>query len=176
MDTLIGASQLMWRFACAKVVRTTLRDLASKDTPDLNPVIIRGKALTHLTARPVRTRMLQAELLNRENRGCCSFFFWLGPRDPNFFRGSENLGVVFGGHFSSPISPLVGRFSRSDTPLDCKSQPTSSKIPHQAPRSRRNSLDIGRDLGVQNGPPESENLLVLNLNRQKLQHPLFSTM
>jgi hypothetical protein len=173
---MFGAFLYVWRFTCAKVVRTTLRDFAPKDSPDLKSVTIRGKALTALTDRHVRTRMLQAELLNRENRGCCSFFFWPDPRDPNFFSRSENLEVILEGHFSSPISPFVGHFSPSDTPLGPRSRPIPGEFGPRAPRSRRNSFDIGQDLGVQNGPSESENRHVLNLNRQKLQHPLFSTM
>ena len=144
MGTLIRAFLSIWRFARIKVVRTTSHHFTPKVTPELNIVTFLSKTLTCLTSMSVRLRMLQAELLNRENRGCCSFFFWLGPRDPNFFRGSENLGVVFGGHFSSPISLSVGGFRR-ESPL-----PTADaeRIRPRAPRFRMDSLAAGPILAL----------------------------
>jgi hypothetical protein len=152
MDTLIGAFPYMWRFACTKVVRTTSRDFAPKDTPDLNSVTLHGKALTTLTCRNVRLRMLQAELLNRENRGCCSFFFWPGPRDPNFFSRAAPAGGHFWGSFLEPdFAPRRTLFAVGHTSRP-RSRPSSSKISRCAPRSRRNSLDVGRDFGGSKWP------------------------
>jgi hypothetical protein len=144
MGMLFGAYPHMWRFACTKVVRTTSHHFASKYSPSLNSVTLHGKALTWFTSGSVRTRMLQAELLNRENRGCCSFFFWPGPRDPNFFSGSENLEAIFGDHFSSPISLSVGGFRR-ESPL-----PTADaeRIRPRAPRFRMDSLAAGPILAL----------------------------
>jgi hypothetical protein len=128
MGTLIRVFPCMWRFACSKVVRTTSRDFAPKDNSDLNSVTLHGKAIIHLTPNPVRIRMLQAELLNRENRGCCSFFFWPGPRDPNFFSRAALVGGRFWGSFleadfalrralftaGHPSRPLISPFAEQN--------------------------------------------------------------
>jgi hypothetical protein len=140
---LFGAYRYMWRFACVKVVRTTSHHFAPKIEPELNTVTIRCNALTCLTSNPLRTRMLQAELLNRENRGCCSFFFWPDPRDPNFFARAALAGGRFWGSFLEPDFALrralfaVGHPSRPlISPFDEQNLALRTPIPVKFARDR----------------------------------------